>query len=423
MVDVGSNLAGSGTGAAWGDNSKGELANGQLGNRPVSDWSNPGLFTISNTLGSAQIVGGGYHFLSLLAGGKAIMAWGSNFYGQIGNNVTNHVRLDAPAPMTVLDSAGRPFAGSGGAVSAVAAGYGFSLALAADGTVWGWGDNKWGELAQGPTDTNHIHVQPVQVTVGPNAVLGKPGVSPPITMIAAGAFDAFAVDANGAVWAWGKNDTNQLGVATPAPTYPTCPGTVQCSHVAVKVGNVCGSGTPQQVAAGTQHTLVLCRSSTSPPSLVGWGANQAGQLDAGSDPCATLKLGNLSQVVAGGYHNLAVCVSSSAATVIGWGANNDGQVGSGNAALKSPPAIVMRAGGVPLATTDVAGATHIAAGYQHSLALLPGGTVYAWGSNSAGQLGQPPATVTSSDLALPVTLTGIIPSEIAAGSNTSAVTN
>jgi alpha-tubulin suppressor-like RCC1 family protein len=422
-------LATSASLATWGENSTGELADGQLGNGTQLQWSTPGTFPNFFSASASQIVGGGGHFLALLpdvAGKPEVIAWGRNDSGQLGNNATKPP-LDSPSPVTVASS----FNGSG-TLQSVAAGFQFSLALDGQGDVWAWGDNQWGQIGQGKLDQTSYHTLPVEVTTSTGTVLTN------IKMIAAGAFHALAVDGSGNVWAWGKNDIGQLGLGNSSPGPELCPvnkPAIPCSTSAMELGNVClgydSQAAPQQVTAGTQHSIVLCHSQTGDTFLIGWGDNRTAQLEFGRDPCTTLGFGLTTQVVAGGYHNLAVCETSMEATVISWGANNDGQLGIGNIASASDPAqvLVQQAPGVlvPLATPDVTDPIHLAAGYQHSLAIVPGvpgvsgGPVYAWGSDSAGQLAQPPGTMRN-DYAIPVTLTGITPTGIAATSNSSAIT-
>jgi len=84
--------------------------------------------------------------------------------------------------------------------------------------------------------------------------------------------------------------------------------------------------------------------------------------------------GRVIQVEAGGYHSLAM---KSDGTVWAWGANWNGQLGDGTTINKSAPVQVI----------GLTGITAISAGGGHSLALKSDGTVWAWGNNNLGQLG------------------------------------
>src|SRR6185436_14270394 len=114
-------------------------------------------------------------------------------------------------------------------------------------------------------------------------------------------------------------------------------------------------------------------------------------------------LANITAVTAGGHFSLAL---RSDGTVWTWGANNAGQLGDGT--------LVNRV--APVQVSGLAGVTAIAAGDEHALALLGNGSVVAWGANGAGQLGD--GTTTNRSAPVPVSgLSGV--SSIAAGANTS----
>jgi Tol biopolymer transport system component len=84
-------------------------------------------------------------------------------------------------------------------VKAISAGYLFSLALKNDGTVWAWGGNACGQLGiNSTTDSDY----PVQVT-------SLSSIS--ITDISAGSNYSAAKDADGNIWTWGLNSYGQLG--------------------------------------------------------------------------------------------------------------------------------------------------------------------------------------------------------------------
>ncbi|MBI2187137.1 MAG: hypothetical protein HYU37_08415, partial [Acidobacteria bacterium] len=83
----------------------------------------------------------GHHALALRADGT-VWAWGANTYGQLGDGTTT----DSPTPQQVLGVSG---------VVAIAAGYEYSLALTADGTVWGWGYNALARIIREGTDFGH----------------------------------------------------------------------------------------------------------------------------------------------------------------------------------------------------------------------------------------------------------------------------
>ncbi|MHB8840376.1 MAG: RCC1 domain-containing protein, partial [Candidatus Aquicultor sp.] len=95
-----------------------------------------------------QIASGGYHALALASDGT-VWGWGNNMYGQLGNGSTT---TDTPirTPVRVISITG---------VTAIAAGYCYSLALTSDGKVWAWGQNNYGQLGNSTTTNSSIPVQ------------------------------------------------------------------------------------------------------------------------------------------------------------------------------------------------------------------------------------------------------------------------
>ena len=152
----------------------------------------------------------------------------------------------------------------------------------------------------------------------------------------------------------------------------------------------------KSIAAGYQHSLALKNDST----LWAWGDNTDGQLGDGTNAgkTAPVKINGLSGVIAmsggtAGYHSIALKKDG---TVWTWGRNTDGQLGDGTIISKNAPVQV----------SSLTGIIAIAGGEYHSLAIKNDGTVWAWGKNSKGQLGN--GTVVNSNVPIQVTgLTGI----------------
>jgi RHS repeat-associated protein len=137
-----------------------------------------------------------------------------------------------------------------------------------------------------------------------------------------------------------------------------------------------------QLAAGERHTLIV--DSAGQGSSWGWG--DFGQLGDGSTgtsdaPVQITGIDHLAQLSAGDKHSLAVDADG---RLFSWGDNAHGQLGdpAANSGRATP-------GRVP----GLSSASQVAAGDRHSLALESGGTVYAWGANDHGQLGDATAAV------------------------------
>ncbi|MBI5299281.1 MAG: RCC1 repeat-containing protein, partial [Deltaproteobacteria bacterium] len=132
------------------------------------------------------------------------------------------------------------------------------------------------------------------------------------------------------------------------------------------------------IASGNGHGLALKSDGT----VWTWGYNTYGQLGDGTTTerhTPVQVLGSLSGVtaIAGGFSNNHSLALKSDGTVWAWGANDFGQLGDGTTTERHTPVQV----------SDLSGVTAIAGGSVHSLALKSDGTVWAWGYNSNGQLG------------------------------------
>ncbi len=270
------------------------------------------------------------------------VAWGQNLFRQLGNGSAN---ASSNVPVTV---SGLKF------VTAVAAGGFHSLALLANGTVDAWGDNEFGQLGDGSTTIASV----------PVVVSGLTGVK----AIAAGESHSLALLANGTVMAWGDNEDGQLG-----------DGNDQESEVPVAVKGLTGV---KAIAAGGDHSLALMSNGT----VMAWGDNEAGELGSGgtksSDvPVAVKGLSRVSAIAAGGEFSLALLSNG---TVEGWGTNESGQIGTGTEEKEEGEG---ERSDVPIGVEGLTGVTAIAAGSDHALALVGGGTVMAWGEDNFGELG------------------------------------
>jgi alpha-tubulin suppressor-like RCC1 family protein len=316
-----------------------------------------------------SLAAGEHHSAALRADGT-VWAWGSNSHGQLGNGEISPEGRATPSQVPNLTG-----------VTAIASGSLHTIALKADGTVWTWGDNQDGQLGAG-TASAMPQVNPVQV----------PSLKD-VVYIAAGGGHSIAVDRNGSVWVWGNNGSGQLadGTATmrPAPVQASVSG-------------------PGMFAGGGSHSVLA----DSNGKVFTWGANDSGQLGNGTTvgsllpesigihPDNTIPGEYVAAVAAGGgyplpeagqNHSLALLKDGSVAA---WGNNLYGQTGDGTAGNTRL---------TPVLITTLEGIGAVAAGLNHSVALKDDGTVWAWGDNEFGELGDD----TTTERNTPVQVTGI----------------
>ncbi len=320
---------------AWGSNAFGQLGDG------TDSWNNASIcLPVRDLSGARAVAGGAFHSLALLQDGT-VWAWGRNQWGQLGNGGGE----DSTSPVAVSGLTD---------VTAISGGASHSLALKSDGTVWAWGDNFSGQLGNGSEEDSPVPVQ----------VLGDGFVA-----IAAGGSHSLALKSDGTVWTWGRNYSGQLG-----------DGTTWDSSEPVQVVSLTDV---TEVAAGIAHSLVLKSDGT----VWAWGENTSGQLGGGnsrvyssysSTPGQVVGLSEVRAIDGGVAYSLAL---KSDGTVWTWGRYRYGDrelLLSGRTVESSHTATM-----VP----GLDSVTAIAAGGVHSLALKSDGTVWAWGWNNAGQLG------------------------------------
>jgi len=269
-------------------------------------------------------------------------------------------------------------------------GAGHSLALDAAQRVWTWGENSGGQLGIGAFSPAASAV-PVQV---PGFVARLPA-APAQESIAAEGGHALAIDANGAVWSWGINNSGQLGIGAPgAPTCGTPPGLYPCRNTPAQVILPLPA---VGVGAGEGFSLaVIGDCASGPGDAWAWGAN-GGRLGDGTTTArdvpvqvhGPLNMGVLTGVakmVGGVGHTVALMCNGE---VLAWGSNQSGQLGSGSTAAALVPApVVVPCGSPPrpLLGCPLSNIVDVAAGAFHSLAVDANGGVWMWGDNSAGQL-------------------------------------
>lgn len=235
-------------------------------------------------------------------------------------------------------------------------------------------DETSGTVLFSATLPDHIMTSPVIVNGmlyvpdwnGLVYAFGLPPTSSGNGEVASGWDHTLALDTSGAVYAWGNNASGQLG-----------DGTTTGSSVPVQVSGFPAGVRIVQVAGG--YHFSVARDSSG--NVWAWGDNSNYQLGATtpSESSTPVEVPGISQVVAISAGFNFVLALKSDGTLWAWGSNWDGQLGNGTTS-SSPVA-------APVEVKGISNVTAIAAGGYHALAVVSGGSVYAWGYNGYGQLG------------------------------------
>lgn len=517
---------------AWGYNDFGQLGNGTAdGNKNAVPHPTPTVVDLPSGV-TATAIAAGNNFGLAIGSNDSLYVWGRNVNGElgIGNKTDQHSPVAAPFPSGVtswtqigagaytsfalgndgnLYSAGSNGNGENGdgtttqhesysqvnlpgaatAWKSFSAGASFCLGVASNDTLYGWGYGSDGELGNGSTTKNNLTPMPVDLPAGVT-----------VASLTAGHNHSLILGSNGYLYAWGINQAGELGDGSTSestvPVYvnhgglsaPMLSGPVSASTLSINdslvtwaavsgassyelqvsdnsgfssmaldtmgltgtsfdvrsmlgpvlnlattyywrvvaVNSNSGSysaawslttpGAPQtsglRLAAETNsHSSYFINAKD---TLFAWGDNQYGQLGNGNmvnDSIATAMpfptgVTGWKMVAAGQGHTVAIDNND---TLYAWGENNHGQLGDGTTADTSLPVMV------PL-PSGVTSWKSVAAGAFCTIAIGNNDSVYAWGQNSFGELGNGGTSDTSDPVLAPLPA-GVTPLQVFAGNN------
>lgn len=263
-----------------------------------------------------------------------LWAWGRNNIGQLGDGTT----IDRHEPVQI---------GEDHDWVSTAESNQDSIALRGDGSLWGWGKNSLGHLGNGTRDPS---LNPVRIGSDSNW-----------NEVGAGSAHFVAKKDNGSLWTWGLNDKGQLGDGLPSS---------RTSPAAIAVGEVWKS-----FSCGGSHTLAIREDGT----LWGWGWNTFGQVGDGTtkNQRGPVQIGsdsNWASVSAGHHSSVALKRDGS---LWAWGYNIYGENGDGTREMNLTP---IQMGSERDWSVVQIGVTSVGA-------IKEDGSLWAWGRNHVSQLG------------------------------------
>lgn len=233
-----------------------------------------------------ELATGAMHVMAIKEDGT-LWGWGSDVTGQLGD--ADPMLQQKPNPVQI---------GSDTDWDKLSAGYWQTLAIKKDGSLWGWGDNKMGQLGLGDGS-------PMVVT-SPTRI----GEDSDWSDVHIGSHHVLAIKKDGSLWSWGNNLGKQVNEsASMSVNSPYCMSTEKWS----------------EIAGGLEHSLAIKEDG----SLWAVGSNRYGQLgvDISGNTGTLQRVGQATdwvEVAAGAYHSMAI---NSKGELYTFGRNDHGQLG------------------------------------------------------------------------------------------------
>lgn len=427
----------------WGDNSSGQLGNGDTTRKstntptPVTDGPNSFMPASASRYTATAISAGFDHTCAIIT--MQVYCWGKNNYGQLGTKDYGDQNL--PTRINSFVDANKKF-------TQITSGEGFSCATTITNEIWCWGRNTYKQIGDEDTNTykptrvtppintvgirtisagtNHVCAVIVRVSDEPaycwgdnssrqlGAGLSANSVSSPsivkdgssnsfaISTITAGSTQSCLADTNhssGNIYCWGANGPDGLlgnnGSTNPYDTV----GSFRFYVLFGGSGSQFGHATNRlsdSIVAGKNFTCAIINNSYASNSYANacWGRNESRQLadgtTANSKKAVSSTNGALSgkriiKTSVGDNHACSIIADNQ---LVCWGMGANGRIGNDSSTNQNPVVI----GGL-LANKTV---TDVSAGGDHTCAIADG-LIYCWGMGANGRLG----TESPSDQSMP----------------------
>ncbi len=334
----------------WGTNPQGAIGDNTIVSRstPRQEFTSSANWKQISCGGSST-----FPFTVAIKTDGTLWGWGANTLAQLGDN--SLINRSTPRQISI--------AAAGGLTGwkQVESGGGHTGAIRDDGSLWMWGYNVRGQLGD---NTVILRSTPRQISIA--AAGGLTGWK----QVSTGDSFTSALRTDGTLWCWGFNNFGQLGDNT-----------------------IVSKSTPkQEFTSSTNWKQISCGESymaaiKTDGTLWSWGSNNYGQIgdNTGGLSGATSKSTprqeltsstNWKQVDCGGNHTAAIKTNG---TLWSWGLGSSGQIGDNSITFARSTA--------RQESTASNNWKQVSGGSASTAAIKTNGTLWAWGSNNAGQVG------------------------------------
>lgn len=289
-------------------------------------------------------------------------SWGNGSDGQLG-----HYPEKSGLTQSYTELSPRPILSLEGDIKDVSCGLSHSAAVLADGTLYTWGKNDYGQLGQNSEEKT----MPI-----PTVVEALEGIK--IESVSCGHYHTAAIDENGGVWTWGYGGSFIFGQGglghgdKESLNEPTLVDVLKEDNVNIKA-----------IACGEYHTLALSNDG----EVWSWGKGEYGRLGLGSSSSSSLPelvellsefdSDKISAIACGQASSFAVTTSGKC---YAWGRNDQGQLGIGG--NQSMDVYAMEKYPIAVEGLDGQKVAQISAGSGHTLAVTEDGKLFQWGMRS-----------------------------------------
>ncbi len=278
----------------------------------------------------------------------------------------------------------------------ISAGEYYTVVIDSDGTLWSWGKNDKGQLGDGTTANKSTPVRVQQAGETAETFIDN---TTKWKAVATGNSHTVGIAEDGTLWSWGQNAIGQLGDGTTA--HKSIPVRVQQKTEAETF--VDNTTKWKAVSTGDSFTVGIDSDGT----LWSWGWNGKGQLGDGTNTDRTTPVRvqqkteagvfvdnrtKWKAVVAGKAYTVGIDING---TLWSWGQNGKGQLGDGTKIAKSIPVRVQKETEAGVFVDNTTKWKAVAAGYSYTVGIDSDGTLWSWGKNYEGQLGDGTKGVTT----------------------------